>query len=229
MDSQQDAAAASADRPAVPDAYAVGATSVLSERRLHTLKHGDMFGVFDQSGNILHGPGIADGIYLLDTRHLSALTLTLQGAPPILLSSALRDNNATLSCDLTNPDMKLLPDGGMLAHDLLHLRRTHFLWHRTCYKRLVLRNYDVVARRTSVEIGFAADFADLFEARGTPRARHGEMAAPVLEPDSVLLAYEGLDRRVRSTRLRFEPRPDVLTESSARLALVVAPGARGGV
>ncbi len=25
-----------------------------------------MFGVFDQSGNILHGPGIADGIYFRD-------------------------------------------------------------------------------------------------------------------------------------------------------------------
>ena len=226
MDSQQDAAGAPTDRPTVPDAYAVGATSVLSERRLHTLKHGDMFGVFDQSGNILHGPGIADGIYFLDTRHLCALTLTLQGVPPILLSSALRDNNATLSCDLTNPDMKLEADGGMLAHDLLHLRRTHFLWNRTCYKRLVLRNYDVEARRTSVEISFMADFTDLFEARGTPRARHGKMAAPVLQPDSVLLAYEGLDHRVRSTRLRFEPRPDVLTESSARFELLLQPGAR---
>ncbi len=221
MDSHQDAPPASA----VADAYTVGATSVLSERRLHTLKHGDMFGVFDQSGNILHGPGIADGLYFHDTRYLSAFSLTLEGVRPILLSSTLRENNATLSCDLTNPDLKLA-DGQLLAHDLLHLRRTRFLWERTCFERLLLRNFDVRERRTSVEIDFFADFADLFEARGTPRLAHGTLAKPVLDGDSVLLSYTGLDHRVRRTRLRFEPRPDVLTETGARFDLALKPGAR---
>ncbi len=225
MDSHQDAAAAAVPAQSGADAYTVGAASVLAERRMHTLKHGDMFGVFDQNGNILHGPGIADGIYFLDTRHLSGLSLTVEGVRPILLSSALRENNATLSCDLTNPDVQLT-DGSTLAHDLLHLRRTHFLWNRTCYKRLLLRNFDVQPRRTSVEISFLADFADLFEARGTPRLARGTMAPPVVDGDTVLLSYEGLDHRVRSTRLRFEPRPDVLTETSARFELTLKPGAR---
>lgn len=231
MDSHQDAPSPQAvapqavASPAVADAYTVGATSVLSERRLHTLKHGDMFGVFDQSGNILHGPGIADGLYFHDTRYLSALSLNLEGVRPILLSSTLRENNATLSCDLTNPDLKL-PDGELLAHDLLYLRRTRFLWHRTCYERLLLRNFDVQTRRTSIEIDFFADFADLFEARGTPRLVHGTLATPVLDGDSVLLSYTGLDHRVRNTRLRFEPRPEALTETSARFELTLKPGAR---
>jgi len=211
---------------ALPDIYTVGATSVLSERRLHTLKHGDMFGVFDQSGNILGGPGIADGIYFLDTRHLSGLGLTVEGARPILLSSTLRENNATLSCDLTNPELQLPGDGGTLAHDLLHLRRTRFLWKRGCYERLLLRNFDVERRRVTVDIEFQADFADLFEARGTPRARHGTLRAPVLDADTVLLSYEGLDHRVRTTRLRFEPQPARLSESRACFELDLEPGAR---
>ena len=31
--------------------------------------------------------------------------MTLDGARPMLLSSTLRDDNATLTCDLTNPDL----------------------------------------------------------------------------------------------------------------------------
>ena len=229
MDSHQDApqsAAPAAASPAVASAYTVGATSLLSERRLHALKHGDMFGVFDPSGNILNGPGIADGIYFLDTRHLSAFSLSLDGVQPILLSSTLRENNAALSCDLTNPDLKLGPDGAVLSHDLLHLRRTRFLWKRTCYERVLLRNFDVQTRSISVEIDFFADFSDLFEARGTPRARRGALSTPVVDGDSVLLSYKGLDDRIRSTRLRFEPRPDLLGETSARFDLTLKPGAR---
>ena len=226
MDSHQNAslpAAEPADKAA--DAYAVGASSVTAERRLHTLKHGDMFGVFDQSGNIHHGPGIADGLYFLDTRYLSAFSVTLEDVRPILLSSGLRENNATLSCDLTNPDVKL-KDGTILPHDLLHLRRTQFLWNQTCYQRLLLRNFDVETRQTSIEIDFFADFSDLFEARGTPRARRGTLATPVVDGDCVLLSYTGLDQKVRTTRLRFEPRPDKLTETSARFDLTLKPGAR---
>ncbi len=213
------------DKPATASAYTVGATSLLSERRLHALKHGDMFGVFDTSGNILHGPGSADGIYFLDTRHLSSLSLTLGGMQPILLSSTLRENNATLSCDLTNPDLAL--DGGeTMAHDVLQLRRSRFLWKSACYERMLLRNFDVVTRQVSIEIDFGADFADLFEARGTPRAHRGTLSTPAVDGDCVLLSYTGLDHRVRSTRLRFEPHPDALSETTARFELTLKPGAR---
>ncbi len=223
MDSDQDSALPVIKTAA--DAYTVGATSVWSERRLHTLKHGDMFGVFDQSGNILNGPGIADGLYFRDTRHLSGFGLILDGVRPILLSSTLRENNATLSCDLTNPDVTL-KSGGELAHDLLQLRRTRFLWNQVCYERLLLRNFDVEERLTSIEIDFFADFADLFEARGTPRHARGTRATPVVDGDSVLLSYTGLDHQVRSTRIRFEPRPHALTETGARFDMLLKPGAR---
>ncbi len=215
------------DAPAAPvpqDGFTVSATAILAERRLHTLKYGDLFGVFDQNGNILSGPGIADGLYYLDTRHLSSLALSICGQPPILLSATLRENNATLSCDLTNPDLEL--DGRKLSHDLLHLRRTLFLRNQTSYERLQLRNYDVVAHTVVVELAFRADFADLFEARGTPRLRRGTLRPPEVEGDTVLLAYDGLDDRLRTTRLRFSPQPERLTEARARFTLTLQPGQR---
>ena len=221
LDPSPDAPAAA---PAPQDGFTVGATAMLAERRLHTLKYGDLFGVFDHNGNILSGPGIADGLYYLDTRHLSSLTLSICGQAPILLSATLRENNATLSCDLTNPDLEL--DGRKLSHDTLHLRRTLFLRNQTAYERLQLRNYDVVAHTVVVELSFRADFADLFEARGTSRLRRGTLRPPEVEGDTVLLAYDGLDHRLRTTRLRFSPRPERLTDTRARFTLTLQPGQR---
>ncbi len=206
------------------DGFTVGATATLSERRLHTLKYGDLFGVFDQNGNILSGPGIADGLYYLDTRHLSSMTLSICGQSPILLSATLRENNATLSCDLANPDLEL--DGYKLSHDLLHLRRTLFLRDQIAHERLQVRNYDVEAHTIVVELSFRADFADLFEARGTPRTRRGTLRPAQVGGDTVLLAYDGLDDRLRTTRLRFSPLPDHLTENRARFTVTLQPGQR---
>jgi len=214
-----------AGSPAAPqDGYPVGASAMMAERRLHTLKHGDLFGVFDQNGNILSGPGIADGLYYLDTRHLSSLSLRICGQAPILLSATLRENNATLSCDLTNPDLQV--DGTTIDHDLLHLRRTLFLREQIAYERLQVRNYDVVAHTVTIELFFRADFADLFEARGTKRSRHGTVRAPEVGTDTVLLAYDGLDDRLRTTRLRFSPQPEHLSADRASFTLTLQPGQR---
>ncbi len=209
------------------DGYPVGASAVLAERRLHTLKYGDLFGVFDQNGNILSGPGMADGLYYLDTRHLSSQSLTICGKPPILLSATLRENNATLSCDLTNPDMEV--EGRTLDHDLLHLRRTLLpARRRPAYRAAAGAQLLDVATPTVVrlELAFDADFADLFEARGTARSRRGTLLAPEVGTDTVTLAYDGLDDRRRTTRLRFSPEPDRLTATSARFTLTLEPGQR---
>jgi hypothetical protein len=73
----------------------------LQERRPRTLRHGDTFAVFDNNGDILQGPGSPEGLFHADTRHLSLCRLTLGDARPLLLSSTLRADNATLTCDFT--------------------------------------------------------------------------------------------------------------------------------
>src|SRR3954470_12320151 len=160
--------AAALPGPAAPFAqFFIPAAASLQERRPRTLKHGDTFAVFDYNGDALSGPGSPEGLFHRDTRYLSLFYLTINGQRPMLLSSTLRDDNATLTCDLTNPD--LFDKNGRLgaAHDLIHLRRTRFLWNATCFERLVVRNFDVCSRQVSVELAFEADFADLFEVRGT--------------------------------------------------------------
>src|SRR5690606_29051246 len=69
----------------------ISASTSLSELSLQTLKQGDTFAVFNSSGDILTWNGSPEGLFHNDTRHLSRLDLTLNGRPPLLLSSNIQD------------------------------------------------------------------------------------------------------------------------------------------
>jgi glycogen debranching enzyme len=197
------------------DQFLVPGTASLQERRPLTLKHGDTFGVFDRNGDIIAGPGSPDGLYYRDTRYLSHFFLTLDGARPMLLSSTLRDDNATLTCDLTNPDLFDGQEQLILPHDLVHVRRSRFLWQGKCFERISLRSFDEEPRTVRLILDFAADFADLFEVRGTHRERRGTLNPARLDPASVALSYTGLDKVTRTTTLSFDPKPQSLTNKRA--------------
>jgi glycogen debranching enzyme len=209
-----------------PSPYEVVSSSSLQERRLRTMKHGDTFAVFDHHGDALAGPDSPEGIFHRDTRYLSHFQLTLNGLRPILLSSTVRDDNAVLICDLTNPETETTVDGPVIPQDLLHLRRARFLWNGRTLERLAVHNYDARPRRVRLAVDFAADFADIFEVRGTRRAHRGTTHEPLVQEDTVTLAYTGLDRQRRETRIRFEPAPDHLGPGRAVFDLALAPGER---
>jgi glycogen debranching enzyme len=123
--------------------HEVAVVETLAGRHARTLKHGDTFSLLDASGDIRAGS--ADGLYHLDTRHLSRFDLTIDGVLPILLSSTIRDDNAALTCDLTNPELPG-PDG-RIHSDTIHIRRTQFLWEATLHERLRIRNFGASGQR----------------------------------------------------------------------------------
>jgi glycogen debranching enzyme len=202
--------------------FFIPATASLHERRPRTLKHADTFAVFDHNGDALSGPGSPEGLFHRDTRHLSHFYLTIGGLRPILLSSTLRNDNATLTCDLTNPD--LYDENNLLIeHDVIHIRRSRFLWKATCYERLVVRNFDVSPRTVRLELQFGADFADMFEVRGTRRERKGEQHPANITEDGIHLSYTGLDGKTRTTNLQFDPTPAKLLHDRAQFELTLQP------
>jgi glycogen debranching enzyme len=202
--------------------YFISATASLAEQQPRTLKADDTFALFGHAGDATAGPGSAEGIYHRDTRYLSRVELSIGGVPPMLLSSAVASNNAMLTCDLTNPD---LPDGAPnLAHGEVHIRRAKFLWRTACHERLTIRSFAPERCRISMEINFAADFADLFEVRGMKRAQRGAMREPVIDAAGVLFVYEGLDGLRRATQLRFDPPPSRLRPGRAVYELDLEPG-----
>ena len=204
--------------------YGVVARASLQEVRTRTLKHGDTFGVFDHNGDIHVDPTGAEGIFHRDTRHLSRLTLAINGSRPLLLSSTLRDDNATLTSDLTNPDLFDELGHLRLEHDLIHIRRSRFLWNGACYERVAVRNFCDQPVTVVVDFAFEADFADLFEVRGTPRTHRGHSHDPVVGKDHVILGYTGLDENVRRTHLQFSATPEHISDSRARFLLALKPG-----
>ena len=136
------------------------------------LKSGDTFAVVDTNGDIGASTGEADGLFRNDTRFLSHLELLVNGQPPLLLGSNLRDDNSLLSIDLTNPDFYV--DGRIvLQKDLLHISRTIFLWRGAAYQRLAVRNHSDRSIILALSILYRSDFADLFEVRGLRRPRRG--------------------------------------------------------
>lgn len=207
-----------------PD-YVIAASASQIETTPRTLKHDDTFAVFDAHGDAVPGLASNHGLFHRDTRHLSHFFLTIEGVRPLLLSSTVRDDNATLTCDLTNPDLGAAEGVAEILHDLIHIRRSRFLYRAAMHECLSVHNFDVTPRRITLAFSFSADFADLFEVRGATRRRRGTLHPPQISGESVRLDYSGLDGRLRSTVLRFEPVPDELTGGRAVYHLDLPPGA----
>ena len=203
--------------------YFIPASTSLHELRPRTLKHGDVFGLFDHSGDAREGPGSPEGVFFHDTRYLSRFCLQIDGRRPVLLSSTPRDDNASLTFDLTNPDFYDSEGELTLEHDIVQIRRVRFLWNAACFEHVAVRNFDIAPRRVRLAIHFAADFADLFEVRGAKRKATGVHHAPVVAADSVMLSYTGLDNQRRQTVLRFDRAPDEIYAGHACFDFEIAP------
>ena len=192
-------------------------------RPWRALKHNDAFAVFDNHGDIGASTEATDGLFFRDTRFLSRFELLVNEVTPLLLGSNLRDDNAALVVDLTNPDI-LSEQQIVLEKDTVHILRTIFLWRDTAYQRLAVRNYGDRAVDLRISILFANDFADLFEVRGSHRERRGTATAQMRGNDQVLLNYHGLDGKLRRTTLTFDPAPQRLATNVAVYDLRLAPG-----
>ena len=204
------------------DSFYIAATLSASRPR-RSLKHNDTFIVLDTFGDVGASAGGTDGLFYHDTRFLSRLQLLVNDAVPLLLGSNLRDDNAALVVDLTNPDI-FADQRVVLAKDTLHVLRTIFLWRDTAYQRLGVRNYGDRTIEVRLSILFANDFADLFEVRGARRERRGTATTQLRGNDQVLLNYHGLDDKLRRTTLTFDPPPDKLMTNGAIYNLRLAPG-----
>jgi glycogen debranching enzyme len=206
----------------IPAQYRIAASASLQERPTRTLKHGDTFAVFDHRGDIGSEAGSSEGLYQRDTRILSKLTVLLEEARPLLLSSTIQDDNTSFSADLSNPDL-LIGDIIALRREQIHLQRLRFLWDGACYERLLVRNFSDQALCVRLAICFDADFADLFEVRGEHRAKRGQATATRVNDAQVVLSYLGLDSIERMTALEFSPAPQTLSTKRAGLEVMLKP------
>ena len=125
--------------------------------------------VFDYSGDIgAFGTG-EQGLYHEGTRYLSRFRLRLNGHRPLLLSARVKDDNELFGADLTNPDIPLggRPSCCRAISSTCSARGSC----GTARGTSASGSGTTAARRCASSLTFDidADFADIFEVRGTPR------------------------------------------------------------
>jgi glycogen debranching enzyme len=211
------------DSPEDISTFYIQATESIQQRWPRTLKQGDTFGMFDALGDCI-APGLTPGgIFHNDTRYLSGVQLLIDGQRPLLLSSAVENDNVILTVDLSNPD--IYQDSTIvLPREILHIRRSKFLWQGTCHERIAIHNFDPRPQKCWLTLNFAADFADLFEIRGMQRAARGTTTCAVIGGAKTIFRYVGLDKIERRSEISFDPPPRQLSKSQALYQLELKPG-----
>jgi len=186
------------------------------------LKHGDCFGVFDPRGNIVPSESGDRGLYYDGTRFMSWFELQLFGHPPMLLSSTLGVDDAVFEADLTNPDV--LRQGHIsVERGEVNVHRSRVLWSPHCIERIRVTNFGLTRIEVPLALRFDADFADVFEVRGTRRAKRGERLSDVRGEDNYLMRYRGLDGVERRARISWSRQPDRLVATRAQFLLALEP------
>ena len=203
------------------DTFYIRTPSSLADDRNLVLKEGDTFVVVDRYGDIRPVGMGEEGLYHRGTRFLAELSLRVGDRRALLLSSAVKSDNAQIAVDLTNPDMDV--NGGLLARGTLHVSRTIVLWDGVLHERLLVRNYGSVPIAMPLTLVFGADYADIFEVRGSVRPARGEPLQPVVDESGVVLSYRGLDGVTRRTRMQVRPGPSRVTPRLVRIDLVLMP------
>jgi glycogen debranching enzyme len=207
----------------VQDRFYILATARAGDRTA-VLQHGDTFALFDLFGDVgMFGPS-EQGLYHEGTRYVSRFAMRLNGRRPLMLSARVKDDNELFGADLTNPDIPL--DGqDVIARDLVHLFRSRFLWKGAWHERIRISNYGRAPLRLSLTFDIGADFADIFEVRGTRRERHGRRLDPIVDGSSLRLGYRGLDGGDRWAVFEWTDPPAALAPDAARFDYEVAPQA----
>jgi glycogen debranching enzyme len=149
-----------------------------------TILEGSTFCLCDELGDVNGG---LDGLYAHDTRFLSTLRLTINGARPLLLSSG-RVEYFSAAFYLRNPL------AGGLEQDALSIARHRFVGDGL-QDHVVIRNETGTPVSFTVELAFANDFADIISVKEHDFALGDPLHAPEL-PSSAQAHFDARAGRV---------------------------------
>ncbi|NJK62761.1 MAG: amylo-alpha-1,6-glucosidase [Synechococcaceae cyanobacterium SM2_3_1] len=180
------------------------------------LKSDDLFLITDQLGMMpdrrseTPSPRSSLGLFCHDTRYLSHLEWRIGGQSPLLIESTAQ-GGYILSVLSTNP--ALVPE--KIASGLIKIER-EILLHRGLFEELQVTYEGLNPVSLELSLSFAADFVDLFEVRGWDRPRRGDLLRQRVEGSGCSLAYQGVDRSIMESCLRFmDQQPDILQGHTA--------------
>jgi glycogen debranching enzyme len=136
-----------------------------------TILEGSTFCICDELGDV---DGRAEGLFAEDTRFLSLLRLTINGAKPLLLSSGVVEYFSA-AFYLRNPS------AGGLPQDTLSITRERFVGEGM-QDRIVVRNEGMDPLSFEVALELATDFADILSVKAHDFALGDPARAKPLPP-----------------------------------------------
>jgi glycogen debranching enzyme len=191
------------------------------------LIRGRTFLVSNQSGDLMP-PGAPNvGLFREDTRYLSQIELLVNGHPPSVLSATTEGAYAN-RVELTVKG--ILPGKGLdIPVNTVFLHREQILESEGLYDILQIQNFHSDTAHLVVEITYDSDFMDIFQVRGIIRGKSGRYFEPLITGTQMAFVYEGLDERIRTTTLSFNPTPTRISGHTSRWELDLEPRGRAQI
>jgi glycogen debranching enzyme len=152
-----------------------------------TLIEGKTFLSTTVAGDITPAGAPDVGFFHDDTRFLSHLELKVDGHRAVVLSSST-ENTFSSQIELTTGNIRLR-DSFYLPENTIHIRREQLLGSDVFFDRFTFENFNLSSVKLCVELSLEADFVDVFQVRGCPRAVHGQYYRPVVERDRLSFYY----------------------------------------
>jgi len=183
------------------------------------IKQGNLFLLTETDGNVSAGEHVY-GLYFHDCRFLSQASLCVDDIRPVLLYAAAEETNRIRSV-LSNPDLPR--EGGPMVYKQ-SLAITREITISDClYLRIEVRNGTANPIATKITLGFGSEFDDIFTIRGNPPEQRGTLQPPGFAAGTLTLRYDGADKHIRTTTIRFDPLPDSCDDATATYHLELAP------
>jgi glycogen debranching enzyme len=146
---------------------------------------GSTFFLSDRAGDV-RGEG-ANGLFFRDVRHLSTLSLSIDGEPlRVLTSRVVAYYSARVFGTLPTARMGLNPP--------LSIQRDRIV-SGGVHEDLWVRNHSEVDQRLTIELAFGGDFADIFEIKQLDTRRNGKTRVELGQREATLSCERGGLRR----------------------------------
>jgi glycogen debranching enzyme len=205
--------------------FYISTNSTYADNRIKVLNHSDTFGIFDRWGDITPYGEAVQGIYHRGTRFISQSEFFVNGFRPVLLSSAIKEENEILSVDLTNELIEETEGRASIPKGVLHIGRSKFLRDGRLHEVIEFMNFGERTYEFEAELSFYGDFRDIFEIRGMKREKRGEIfEIRHLASNKFRIGYVGLDHIERFTSVMLCRNPDTWNgESHAVYFISVHP------
>jgi glycogen debranching enzyme len=167
------------------------------------LKEDEVFIVSDDAGNVTRET--AEGLYYHDTRYLSLFNLKVNGQELELLNSS-GEQNFMANLEFANLYFTLA-DGTRVRTQTIKFERNRFIMDGM-YEHLKITNFNRFSVPLTISLTLSADFRDMFDIRGFPRAQYGVIQTPEWNGKQLAFRYRGADNVETSCQVSFDREPD---------------------